>query len=301
MNMTTSPGPIDFNTELKDEYHTVQSNERCEEILPFKETLKISVITVSYNSASTIADTLVSVQSQIYSNVEHILVDGKSSDHTASIIESFPHVARFISEKDNGIYDAINKGLEVATGDIIGILHSDDVYCDEQVLLKVATNFETSNADTLYADLDYVNEKKTNQVIRRWKSGKFKRSKFYYGWMPPHPTFFVKREVYEKVGPYDCSLKNSSDYEMMLRILYKNFFTTTYLPSILVKMRVGGESNSSLRNRIRANKEDRIAWKLNNLHPYFFTLYLKPFRKIFQFINFNFFIRIAILCIKDKV
>jgi glycosyltransferase involved in cell wall biosynthesis len=245
---------------------------------------KISIITVTYNSEATIADTLISIQKQTYNNIEHIVVDGSSQDSTLDIVQSFPHVSKVFSEKDAGLYDAMNKGLRAATGDIIGILNSDDVYADEHVIAKVVDGFENDFVDTLYGDLHYVHPADLNKVVRVWKSGKFKRSNFNFGWMPPHPTFFVRREVYERVGMFNLSLKSAADYELMLRILYKNKFNAAYLPEVLVKMRAGGMSNGSLKKRIRANREDRMAWKLNELHPYFFTLYLKPLRKVFQFI-----------------
>jgi len=246
---------------------------------------KISIITVTYNSALTLLDTLKSVQSQDYQNIEHIIVDGNSQDDTIKIIKSFPHVNKWISEKDGGLYDAMNKGLQLATGDIIGILNSDDLYAHKGVLSKVAERFINNNIDALYGDLHYVNALNTDNVIRVWKSGKFKRSNFIFGWMPPHPTFFVKKEIYDKAGLFNVSLKRSADYELMLRILVKHRYNAEYLKEVLVKMRTGGISNGSWGGRLKANLEDRMAWKLNNLKPYFFTLYLKPARKIFQFIH----------------
>lgn len=250
-----------------------------------KATVRVSIITVTYNSEATIKDTLESVKNQSYSNIEHILVDGNSKDRTVEIIKSYPHVSKCISERDMGLYDAMNKGLQLATGDVIGILNSDDFYAENDVIQKVAELFERENPDTIYGDLDYVDPVEVNKVIRKWRSGNFNRSKFWYGWMPPHPTFFVKREVYEQVGLFNISLRSAADYELMLRILFKYQYNSSYLPNVLVKMRAGGVSNSSLKRRINANKEDRLAWKMNNLHPYFFTLYLKPLRKVFQFKN----------------
>jgi glycosyltransferase len=246
---------------------------------------KISIITVTYNSASTLAETLRSVQSQDYPNIEHIVIDGNSEDKTVQIIKSFPHIVKWISEEDCGLYDAMNKGVQFATGDIIGILNSDDLYAHTKVLSRVAERFMNSNIDALYGDLHYVNALNTNKVIRVWKSGKFKRSNFVFGWMPPHPTFFVKKEVYRQVGHFNVSLRRSADYELMLRILVKHKFNADYLQEVLVKMRTGGVSNGSWTGRLKANFEDRMAWKMNNLRPYFFTLYLKPFRKLFQFIH----------------
>jgi glycosyltransferase involved in cell wall biosynthesis len=250
-----------------------------------KATSKISVITVTYNSASTIADTLESVSSQTCQDVEHIIVDGGSTDDTLRIVKSFPHVSRIISEKDRGIYDAMNKGLKLATGQVIGFLNSDDVYTNKHVLRKVADQFEKKGVDTLYGDLQYTDKNNFNKVLRNWVSGNYKKKLFKYGWMPPHPTFFARSTVYNKVGGFNLALKRSADYELMLRILYKYEFSTSYLPEVMVKMRVGGASNNSIKQRIMANKEDLLAWKLNELDAYFFTSYLKPIRKVFQYIN----------------
>jgi glycosyltransferase involved in cell wall biosynthesis len=246
--------------------------------------IRISIITVTYNSGKTLKDTLESIKCQQHKNIEHIIIDGNSKDDTLNIIKAYPHVSKCISEKDSGIYDAMNKGLKLATGDVIGILNSDDFYAHEYVLSNVAICFSHYKTDTVYGDLQYVNAKNVNAVVRNWKSGVFKPSSFYYGWMPPHPTFFVRRAVYEQSGLFNLSLKSSADYELMLRVLLKEGYKTTYLPQVLVKMRTGGISNASIKNRLRANNEDKKAWQLNGLHPYFFTLYLKPVRKVFQYI-----------------
>jgi glycosyltransferase involved in cell wall biosynthesis len=245
--------------------------------------MRISIITVSYNSAASIRDTLQSIAQQDYKNIEHIIVDGQSTDGTLAIIREFPHVARFISEPDNGLYEAMNKGLRMATGDVIGILNSDDVYAGNQVLSEIAAAFKNNEAPCVYGDLQYVSNNLL-KVVRTWKAGNFKRKNFYYGWMPPHPAFFARKEVYEKVGLFNTGLRSAADYEIMLRILLKHNFAAVYVPVILVKMREGGISNASLRNRLKANREDRKAWDLNNLRPYFFTLLLKPLRKVSQFI-----------------
>jgi glycosyltransferase involved in cell wall biosynthesis len=247
--------------------------------------LRITIITVTYNSSHTIADTLESVKAQQYDNIEHIIVDGASTDNTIDIVRSYEHVSKYISEKDMGLYDAMNKGVQLATGDIIGILNSDDVYANPFVLNKVAEIFSREQTDTLYGDLDFVDPNNLDKVVRSWRSGKFSRTNFQFGWMPPHPTFFVRREVYEQTGLFNLSLRSAADYELMLRILFKHQYKTSYLKEVLVKMRVGGMSNGSWRKRLRANIEDRMAWKLNNLRPYFFTLYMKPVRKLFQFIT----------------
>ena len=247
--------------------------------------MRISIITVSYNSAITIRDTLNCIASQDYPYIEHIIIDGQSSDETLEIVKEFPHVSKIISEKDRGLYDAMNKGIKAATGDVIGILNSDDVYAHSSVLSNVMRLFEIVETDSIYGDLQYVKADNITKVVRTWQSGKFKRSNFYYGWMPPHPTFFVRREVYDKTGLFTTSLRSAADYELMLRVLVKHSCSTAYLPEVLVKMRAGGLSNASLKHRMKANKEDRQAWKLNGLTPYFFTLYFKPLRKILQFLK----------------
>ncbi len=246
--------------------------------------MKISIITATFNSAATVTDTMRSIAEQDHPNIEHIIVDGKSSDDTVTIVRAFPHVAKVVSEKDNGIYDAMNKGIGLATGDIIGILNSDDVYSHDKVLSKVAAAFTDPSVDAVYADLQYVDPENTNRTIRTWKAGNYRPGSFYYGWMPPHPTFFVRKKIYSDAGLFNISLRSSADYELMLRILLKNKVRAGYIPEILVRMRAGGQSNATLKNRVIANREDRMAWQLNGLKPYFFTLYLKPLRKLSQFI-----------------
>jgi glycosyltransferase involved in cell wall biosynthesis len=253
-------------------------------ILKREGEMKISVITATHNSAATVKDTLTCIRQQDHPDIEHIIVDGISTDQTLHIVAGFPHVGRLVSEKDKGIYDAMNKGIRLATGDVIGILNSDDVYIDATVLSAVAAAFGDPAVMTLYADLQYVQPGDLENVQRTWITGPFKKKNFYYGWMPPHPTFFVRKEVYEKVGLFNTDLRSAADYELMLRILLKHGLPAHYIPRVIVKMRAGGVSNASLWNRLRANKEDRLAWKLNELKPYFFTLYLKPLRKISQFI-----------------
>jgi len=249
--------------------------------------MRISIITATFNSAGTVRDTLASIAAQQYPHIEHIIVDGLSKDNTLAIVNEFAHVAKVISEKDKGIYDAMNKGVKLATGDVIGILNSDDFYTNPTILAKVAAVFEDPSVEAVYGDLQYVNAANVNLVTRTWKSGIFKKKSLYYGWMPPHPTFFVRRHVYEKCGLFNTTLRSAADYELMLRVLLKYDTQVKYIPEVLVKMRAGGMSNASLKNRFRANKEDAMAWQLNNLKPYFFTMWLKPLRKILQFNPIN--------------
>jgi glycosyltransferase involved in cell wall biosynthesis len=247
--------------------------------------MRISIITASYNSAATIADTLRSVAEQTHPDKEHVIVDGLSKDDTLSIVDQFPHVAQCRSEKDKGIYDAMNKGLAMITGEVVAILNSDDFYENEYVLSKVAAAFEDPTVQVVYGDLVYIDPAKNNRITRYWKAGTYTASSFHYGWMPPHPAFFVRREVYEELGNFNASLYCSADYEIILRMLLKHRLKAVYLPETMVRMREGGISNASLKHRWRANREDHKAWQLNGLKPYFFTLYLKPFRKIFQFLT----------------
>jgi glycosyltransferase len=200
------------------------------------------------------------------------------------IVNRFPHVVKVVSERDNGIYDAMNKGIAVATGDVIGILNSDDVYTSGNVLSTVMNEFKNTSIDAVYADLQYVQFHDLNKVTRTWHSGNFSKKKFYYGWMPPHPTFFVRRSVYRNIGTFNCKLRSAADYEFMLRVLVKNNHNASYIPEVLVKMRTGGMSNATLAHRFRANREDREAWRLNDIRPYFFTIPFKPLRKVLQFI-----------------
>jgi glycosyltransferase involved in cell wall biosynthesis len=246
--------------------------------------MKISIITISYNSAETIEDTIKSVISQTYSNVEYIIIDGASKDGTLEIIKKYgSQVTILVSEKDKGIYDAMNKGVERATGDIIGILNSDDFYADNNVLKDVAEKFKTTQCDGLYADLVYVNREYSEKTIRTWSAGEYTPGKFLRGWMPPHPTFFVKKEMYTRFGLYQTGLRSAADYELMLRFIHKHQIKLAYLPRVITKMRTGGQSNVSLRNRIKANLEDRAAWKMNDIKPSWYTLTWKPLSKVIQF------------------
>ena len=245
--------------------------------------MKVSIITVTFNSQETIRQTVQSVLEQTYSDIEYIIIDGASTDGTLSILNEYrKNISRIVTEKDNGIYDALNKGIKLATGDIIGLLHSDDLFSDKDVVADYVNLFK-QGVEAVYADLHYVDRVNTGKTIRNWKSGLYKPGMFVYGWMPPHPTFFVRREVYQKFGLFDLSLKSAADYELMLRFIHRHKIKLSYLPKVTVKMRVGGKSNVTLKNRFKANLEDRKAWKMNGLRPAFYTLYLKPLRKIFQF------------------
>ena len=247
--------------------------------------MKISIITTTYNSATTIEQTIQSVLNQSYTNIEYIVVDGGSTDGTLDIINRYKaQLGKIISEKDNGIYDAINKGIDLATGDIIGILHSDDFYMNSTVIEKIASTFNQNQCDGLYANLYYVDKDDTNKIKRKWNSGNYSEGAFLNGWMPPHPTFFVKKEMYTKFGKYNLQFATAADYELMLRFIHKHKIKLAYLNEFIVKMRVGGKSNNALKSRVTANLDDRKAWEMNGLKPRFYTLYLKPLRKILQFL-----------------
>jgi len=244
----------------------------------------VSIITATYNSSATVKDTLASVQQQSYPCIQHLIIDGKSTDNTLEVVAEFDHIEKVLCEPDKGIYDAMNKGIGLATGDIIGILNSDDFYPDSNVIADVVKHFEQTGCDALYADLIYVDPSKTTRVIRKWRSGQYDRDNFLTGWMPPHPTFFVKKEVYNRLGVFNTRLKSAADYELLLRYMYINKISTTYLPRVLVHMRSGGMSNRSFKNRIKAHLEDYRAWSFNGIRPKWYTVILKPIRKVFQYL-----------------
>ena len=246
--------------------------------------MKISVVTACLNNADTIEETILSVIGQDYPDMEFIIIDGGSTDGTLEIIEKFrPSISKIISEKDNGIYYALNKGIDLATGDIIAFLHADDLYSNTTVLSGVMKVFSEKNPQGVYGDLFYVDREDISKVTRYWKAGKYKHGLFLKGWMPPHPSFFLKKECYEKFGKFNTSFESAADYELMLRMIHKNKITVSYLPEVLVKMRVGGKSNVTMKNRIKANREDKRAWKVNDLKPGIFTFVRKPLSKLTQF------------------
>lgn len=248
-----------------------------------KSTLKVSIITAVFNSNKTIEHCINSVLNQSYKALEHIIIDGGSTDGTVEIVKKYgDRIAKFISEPDNGMYDALNKGIRLATSEIIGFLHADDLYSSNEVIEKVTYQMEKYDVDSCYGDLLYVDRKDPSRIIRYWKSGDYNPRKFYWGWMPPHPTFFVRRWVYDKYGYFNLELGSAADYELMLRFLLKYGITTKYIPEVLIKMRVGGISNATVKNRIAANRMDRKAWEVNDLNPYPWTVLLKPLRKLPQ-------------------
>jgi glycosyltransferase involved in cell wall biosynthesis len=222
--------------------------------------VKISIITVCYNSEKTIGDTLRSVFEQKYENIEHIIIDGGSTDRTLAVVATAgAHVAKIVSEPDNGIYDAMNKGIALATGDVVGFINADDFYPGPTVLAVVASAFESSGADCCYGDLCYVKQEDVSKTVRYWRSAPFTLGLFGRGWCPPHPTFFVRREVYKRLGGFDLSFKIAADFELMARYLEAAQITSLYIPQVLVKMRLGGTTNRSLINIFKQNVEIRRA------------------------------------------
>jgi len=246
--------------------------------------MKISVITAVYNREKTIDDAIKGVAGQDCRDLEHIVVDGMSSDKTSEIINAHREsIGTSIREQDSGIYDALNKGIAASTGDVIGFLHADDLFADKSVIQRVRDKFQSGDYDAVYADLTYVDFDDPNRVVRYWKSGEYSVSKFRFGWMPPHPTVYVRREIYEQFGNYRTDHGSAADYECMVRLMVRNRIRVGYIPEVAVKMRVGGESNASVKNRLNANSADRAAWVENGLTPPFGLRFTKPLRKIPQY------------------
>lgn len=228
--------------------------------------MSISIITITYNSEKTLKDTIDSVMSQTYKDIEYIVIDGNSNDNTVDIVKSYgSKISKFISEPDHGIYDAMNKGLKLASGDIIGILNSDDIFYDETIVSRIVKEFEEKNVDCIFGDLYYVDQYDTNKIVRRWISSSFIPDSFANGWHPAHPTFYVKREIYEKYGYFDLEFSVSADFELMLRFLEKHKISSSYIPQVLIKMRDGGESNRSIKNILLGNKNIRRAFDKNGI------------------------------------
>lgn len=245
--------------------------------------LRISVITAVYNRVDTIADALDSVRAQTWPNVEHVVIDGASKDGTTQLLEARKDTLDvYISERDKGIYDALNKGIANATGDVVGFLHADDLFASSEVLAKVAKLFENPEVGAVYGDLVYVKKDDTSKVVRYWKSGEFSKAKLARGWMPPHPTLYLRRSVYQELGGFDTQFRIAADYDSMLRYLGKGRVKPAYLPEVMVRMRLGGESNRSLANVIKKSKEDYLALKKNGVGG-LRTLAAKNLRKLPQF------------------
>ena len=246
--------------------------------------MKISLITVTFNSEKYLSHCIESVLSQTHQNIEHIIIDGNSTDGTVAIIKQYQHsISSWISEPDKGMYDAINKGLKLATGDVIGILNSDDMLASKDAIASIVKTFEEQNVDSVYGDLEYVDKQNPNRVFRVWKGKTYSRNLFKLGWMPGHPTFYIKKSAIDSFGGYENHYHTAADYEFMARYLYKHKISSFYLPKLIVKMRTGGASNKNLNQRIRANRRDYLAMKVNTIPLPFVVSILKPLIKMHQF------------------
>ena len=254
--------------------------------------MKFSIITISYNPGRLLKDTIDSVLGQDYPDIEYIIIDSGSTDGTVEMVKSYDGgISKFICEPDSGLYDALNKGIALATGGIIGFVHADDLLADSSVLSSVARIMTESGSDAVYGDIVYVSRDNTDRVIRYWQSGEYWPSRLKYGWMPPHTALYITKDVYERAklanGQYfDTSFRIASDYDFMMRILVKLKIHPAYLPRVLVKMRVGGASNKNIRNLFWKSREDYRAIRRNHIGG-FGTLVTKNFRKLPQFFKRN--------------
>jgi glycosyltransferase involved in cell wall biosynthesis len=247
--------------------------------------MKVSLITVTFNSAITLQHTIDSIAEQNYSNIEYIIIDGNSTDETVSIIESNSHtVSKWVSEPDKGLYDAMNKGIQMATGDIVGIINSDDFYHRTDAISKVVEGFSDPNIDCVFADIRFVKNENLDKTVRYYSSKRFDLGAFTWGFMPAHPTFFTYRKNFEKFGGYKTDYKIAADFELLVRFLYKHQLTYKYLNFDLMKMRLGGVSTASLKSTWVINQEDLRACKENGLKTNYIRLYSRYFRKFLEYI-----------------
>ena len=248
--------------------------------------MKISIITVTFNSEETLEDTITSVADQVYNDVEHIVIDGGSSDGTLEILDKYKDkLSKIVSEEDDGIYDAMNKGIGLATGEVIGFLNSDDFFSGTEVLSSIAKAFQDPQVQACHADLVYVDSDDPGKVVRYWKSQEYKAGLFEKGWMPAHPTFYVRSSVYRQYGIFDTQYKFHSDMELTARFFIKGEIKTLYLPEVWVKMRTGGTTNKTIKNIIRGNMESYRACKNLGLKLtpfYFFTKFVMRIPQFFQ-------------------
>lgn len=243
------------------------------------------MITAVFNRADTVAEALASVHSQSWPAVEHIVIDGGSTDGSMPLLQAHrAQLAALVSEPDKGIYDALNKGIRCATGDVVGFLHADDLYEAPESLAQVAAAFADPAVDAVYGDLVYVRHSDTAQVVRYWRAGPFVAGCLARGWMPPHPTFYVRRSVYERLGLFDTRFRIAADYESILRILGRGGVRPVYLPQVLVRMRLGGISNRSMRSMLMKSREDYAAMQINGIGG-INALLRKNLSKLPQFLN----------------
>lgn len=248
--------------------------------------MKVSIITVCLNSEETIEQTIRSVLAQTYPEIEYLVVDGGSKDRTLDIINKYrQRISRFVSEPDKGMYDAMNKGLDMASGEVIGFLNSDDLYASPQVIERVVAAMKQSGAKICWGDIVYFLSSQPDKVFRFWKSSSYEQGRFQQGWSPPHPGFFVKKEVYDQYGGFRTELGIAADYEIMLRFLEKHRVPSCYLPQVLVKMRWGGYGNRNPWRLIKGNLECYRAWSMNGMKVSSFLPIVKPLTKISQFLK----------------
>lgn len=278
-------GDLNLSAPLLSEYKFDAVNKNIFSLQTNPTTdMKVTIITVTLNSARFLEDCIQSVISQDYKNIEHIIIDGGSTDATLSIIEKYKgHIAAWVSEKDQGMYDAINKGMRMATGDIIGTLNSDDTLSGATVIEDIVNAFDEQKVDSVYGDLVYVDQQNTQKIIRVWKGLPYKRRRYKHGWMPAHPTFYFKRELLEKFGYYETHYFTAADYEFMARYLFYFRISAYYIPKLIVKMRTGGMSNKTIYQRLRANRRDYLAMKRNRIPFPFIVSLLKPLIKLHQY------------------
>jgi glycosyltransferase len=245
--------------------------------------ISISVITAVFNRRDTIAQALDSVLAQTHPSVETIVIDGASTDGTLDVLARFrTRVSVLMSEPDEGIYYALNKGLKLASGDVVGFLHADDVLASTDSLARIAAAFSDPTVDAVYGDLVYVRQADVSRVVRLWTAGPYERNAMRRGWMPPHPTFYVRRSVYERLGSFDTQFRIAADYDLMMRFLFTDGIRAAYVPQILVRMRLGGASNRSLQSLLRKSSEDYRIARRHNLGG-LFTVFLKNVSKLSQF------------------
>jgi len=247
--------------------------------------MKISIVTAVWNRKHSIADCLQSVHAQTYPHIEHVIVDGASTDGTLDIIHGTPRrPGPMVSERDHGIYDAINKGIAMATGDFVGLMHADDLFDSPTIVAELVAHLHQTGAHAVYGDLEYVNAQDTSKVVRYWKSGAFTPGIMSRGWMPPHPTVFIRRELFAQHGLYRTDMRIAADYERMLHLFHMQEIQPAYLPRVVTRMRVGGASNKSLKNIMRKTREDLRAWSLHGKPLHGLTaVFLKNASKIRQF------------------
>lgn len=247
--------------------------------------MKVSIITTTFNSAATVASTLESVQSQTHPHIEHIIVDGASRDDTLSIVRSFPHVKKIVSEPDKGLYDAINKGIGMSTGDIVGILNSDDFFPDNRVIENIVQAFDVPETEAVYGDIAFVKPSNLKKVVRLYSAKTFSPAKFAYGYMPPHPSFYTRKRLYDKYGLYKQDYTIAADYELLMRFLYMHKIRYHYINQVLVYMRTGGISNKSWLSRYVLNKEIIRACRENGVYTNMAVLSVKYVNKVFEYIK----------------